>query len=99
MDSLTVFPTEIGLSDSAIVTCFATDQDGDTLVYDWETDLRLRIKDNPPDVPVKSNTFSNAETFYPNYNPTGLDTVWVVCTARDRRGGGAVGIVTFTVRP
>ena len=97
--SLTVVPTEIGTSDSAVVTCVATDQDNDTLVYDWETDLRLRISGNPPDLPIKSNTSTNAEAFYPNYQPTQVDTVWVACTVRDRRGGGAGKAIKFTVHP
>jgi hypothetical protein len=36
--SLTVFPQTIGPGDSAIVTCYATDSDGDTLLYDWFSD-------------------------------------------------------------
>lgn len=99
MTSLTVFPTDIGTMDSAIVTCIATDQDGDTLVYDWETDLRLRIRGNPPDDPTKFNTYNNAETFYPNYIPAGVETVWVACGVRDRRGGEDIQVITFTVHP
>lgn len=99
MTSLTVFPTDIGPADSAVVTCIATDQDGDTLVYDWETDLRLRIRGNPPGDPTRFNTFNSSEVFYLNYLPVGTDTVWVVGGVRDRRGGEALRIVTFTVHP
>jgi len=97
MTSLTVHPTNIVTSDSAVVTCVATDQDGDTLVYDWQTDLRLRIRGT--DLPIKSNTYNNAEWFYPNYLPTQVDTVWVFCGVRDSRGGVAGRVVTFTVHP
>ena len=99
MNSLTIFPTDIGAADSATITCLASDQDGDTLVYDWDTDLRLRIKGNAPGDPTKSNTLSNMETFYPSFNPTRLETVWVATSVRDRRGGSAVRIITFTIHP
>lgn len=99
ISSVSVVPTEIGIADSAVVTCLATDQDGDTLVYDWDTDPRLRIKGNPPNLPTKSNTLTSSETFYPNYQPTGPDTVWVACSVRDRRGGGDIRVITFIVRP
>lgn len=99
ISQLTVLPTDIALMDSVVVTCIASDPDGDTLVYDWETDLRLNIRGVPAHYPVKSNTYSNSETFYPAYTPTGIDTVWIVTTARDRRGGGAMKVVTFTIHP
>lgn len=97
--TLTVFPQSVGVSDSVVVTCVATDQDADTLVYDWETDLRLRIKGAPPGYPIKSNSPNNTETFYPAYVPSSLDTVWVACTVRDRVGGGVTRAVNFTVHP
>jgi len=99
IESLTVFPTDMGPSDSAIVTCLASDPDGDTLVYDWTTDMRLSIKGNPPNVPIKSNTLENAETFYPHYQPTRLETLWVVCEVRDQRAGTRSEVVTFTIHP
>jgi hypothetical protein len=99
MTSLSVFPSDIAISDSAVVTCLATDQDGDTLVYDWATDLRLRIRGNRSGDPTKSNTFSNSETFYPDYHPAQVDTVRIACSVRDRRGGVATGAIRFTVHP
>ncbi len=101
MSSLTVAPPEIGPADSAVVTCIASDPDGDTLVYDWDTDLRLRIKGNDPGDPTKSNTFNNSETFYPdaNYHPTRLDSVAIVVTARDGRGGAVARPIYLLVHP
>ena len=96
--SLVVLPTSIGPADSAVVTCDATDADGDTLVYDWATDNRLRIK-GAFDVTIKSNTLENSQTVYPNYRPLSLDTVFVACTVRDRKGGGSDEVVRFTVHP
>src|SRR5512136_1471043 len=41
ISSVTVFPAIIGQGDSMLVTVYASDPDGDTLVYDWFTDGRL----------------------------------------------------------
>jgi hypothetical protein len=41
--SVSAFPSTIHRADSALVIVDATDADGDTLVYDWTTDARLRI--------------------------------------------------------
>lgn len=97
--SLTVLPTSLGPTDSVVVTCIAADQDGDTLVYDWSTDLRLRIKGCPPDFPIKNQSPYNYETFYGNYTPVSQETVYVACTVRDRIGGGAAKAVTFILHP
>ena len=97
--SLTISPTDIGFADSAVVTCIATDQDGNTLVYDWEADQRLRIKGSPLPEPIKNNTLNNAETLYVNYHPIKVDTVWVGCEVRDGLGGGAARAINFTVHP
>lgn len=97
--SLSVVPTSIGPGDSALVTCVAADADGDTLVYDWGTDMRLRIKGMPANYPSKVNAPNNSETFYPNYTPPGPDTVYVACTVRDRRGGSAGRAITFILHP
>ena len=99
MTTLTVVPTNIDILDSVSVTCNATDIDGDSLVYDWEADPRLRIRGNDPGDPTKSNTPNNSEVFYPNYQPTALDTVSVVCAVRDLRGGAAMKTIAFTVHP
>lgn len=94
--SLTVFPNIIGPSDSAIVICNATDPDGDTLVYDWITDARLRINGaNPPDDTRLFNTFENSRIFYPT--TLAIDTVWVQCFARDRKGKSDTKLIIFNV--
>jgi len=96
--SLSVFPDVISLSDSAIVICNAIDPDGDTLVYDWITDARLRIKGaNPQGDTRLFNTFENSRIFYPNKNHPPLDTVWVQCFARDRKGKSDAELILFTV--
>ncbi len=41
--SVSVVPDTIALHDSITVTCHAVDQDGDHLVYDWFTQLPLKI--------------------------------------------------------
>jgi hypothetical protein len=95
IDSVRVFPTSIGRADSVVVICNATDPDGDPLVYDWETDGRLTIKGSAS--PYRYNTFSNAQIFYPNVVNSPLDTAWVECSARDRRGGSDARVIRFEI--
>ncbi|GAB6283089.1 MAG: hypothetical protein STSR0008_18450 [Ignavibacterium sp.] len=97
--SLSVFPDAIGPSDSAIVICNAMDPDGDTLVYDRITDGRLKIKDGQVDGHVLYNTFENARIVYAKKinNSPSIDTVWVQCFARDRKGKSDAQIIIFKV--
>jgi hypothetical protein len=86
--SLTVFPTTIGPGDSAIVVCSAVDADGDTIVYDWSSDCRIRLKGPRPNDGFLYNQFSNSLIVYPGTCiQAPLDTGWVMCEVRDRRGG------------
>jgi hypothetical protein len=85
--SVTVFPTIIGQGDSVLVTVYASDPDGDTLVYDWSTDSRLVIKDAPGQV-MLYNTASNSHVFYRSTYAAYNDSAWVSCGVRDGRGGG-----------
>jgi hypothetical protein len=97
--SLIVFPDTISMEDSAIVICNAMDPDGDTLVYDWITDSRLRIKGaNPPWDTRLFNTFENSRIFYPNQDHSPFDTVWVQCFARDRKGKSDAQLIIFIVK-
>ena len=86
--SLSVFQNIIGLKDSVIVFCTATDPDGDTLVYDWYTDARLKINGANGNESWLIHTFDNYRVFYPTkYNYYPVDTAWVQCFVRDVRGG------------
>ena len=96
--SVTVFPEVIGPTDSAIVICNAMDPDGDTLVYDWITDGRLNIKGAPYYAHEEYNTYENSQIFYPNSVSSPVDTAWVQCFARDRKGGSVARVVQFIVR-
>jgi hypothetical protein len=83
--SVVLFPEAIGPSDSAVVVCTATDPDGDSLLYDWIADRRLRIKD-APDGAFLFNSRSPSQIFY--YNDSApIDTAWIKCFTRDRRSG------------
>ena len=94
--SLLVFPDIVGSQDSVIVICNAFDPDGDTLVYDWISDAKLRIKGaNPPSDSRLFNTFEDSRIFYPTQRA--IDTVWVQCFARDRKGKSINEIVRFLV--
>lgn len=97
--SLVVFPSIIGPSDSVIVICNATDPDADTLLYDWITDGRLRIKGAHPNDHSMYNTYENSRVFYPTqYVNAPSDTPWVQCFARDGKGKSDTRMVNFTVR-
>ena len=90
ISSVVVFPNVIGQGDSAIVTVFATDPDpGDTLVYDWEADARLIIKDRHLTDDFLYNTPSSSHVFYRSTVPPFDDSAWVWCSVRDGRGGSA----------
>jgi len=98
ISSVTVFPTVIGLTDSAAVTCFASDPDDDVLVYDWITDGRLTIQGALPGTHFLYNTHTPRRVFYPEYITGPVDTGWVQCYARDGRGMSANRIVNIIVR-
>jgi len=84
--SLTVFPGDIASTDSAIVICNAMDPDADTLAYDWITDGRLNIKGAVSGQHFLYNTYSNSIIIFPNVVNSPIDTAWMQCYARDRKG-------------
>ena len=98
--SLTAFPDIIGPQDSSIIICNAMDPDADTLVYDWYTDGKSRIKGAPYyNDWVLYNTSENSCIVFPkNVNIIPIDTLWIECSARDGKGGGAVRSVSFILK-
>ena len=89
LQTLQAFPETIGPGDSAIVTCSATDADGDTLRYDWFSDCRLKMKGAFRDDYFLNNTPEGRLIVYPGCVTGSIDTGWVSCSVRDQRGGGA----------
>lgn len=88
--ALVAAPDTIGPSDSTIVMCTASDPDGDSLVYDWETDARLDIKGTPTWNKYYNNQLVPQQTFYnANLSNPINDSAWVYCSVRDPRGGGS----------
>ena len=88
--SMVAFPTALGPGDSTLVTVFATDPDGDSLVYDWEGFNGLIPKDAYPGYTDVYSSHSASMVFYrsPDWTyPT--DTAFVWCSARDNMGGSA----------
>jgi len=100
VQGLSVFPTTLGVGDSAIVTCLATDADGDTVVCDWNADCRMRLKADFQGDGFVFNTFDHSMVVYAGAcNRAPADTGLVYCEVRDRRGGGAfAGVVRIIVR-
>jgi hypothetical protein len=96
--SLTAFPDVVSLSDSVIIICNAIDPDADTLVYDWSTDGKSKIKGaQNPDF-ILYHTYENSRVVYPENNITLPDTLWVTCVARDVKGGSMGKSVSFIVK-
>lgn len=98
ISSVVAFPSVIGQGDSAIVTVFATDPDGDSMVYDWETDSRLKIKGDVLGYGFLYNTYSSSHVFYRTTSPAYNDTTGVWCTVRDRKGGGDTRVVLMLLQ-
>jgi hypothetical protein len=96
--ALKAFPDRVRASDSIIVICRAVDPDADTLVYDWITDGRLRIKGAPLGAHARYNTHANSQVFFPQAVAAPTDTAWVQCIARDRRGKSDHRLLRIVVR-
>jgi hypothetical protein len=97
--SLTVFPDVISPTDSAIVICNAMDPDGDTLVYDWITDSRLKIKGDFANEDWLYHTRENSRVVYPkNLNNVPFDTLWIQCNVRDVKGGEVGKLALFVLQ-
>ncbi len=93
ISSVVAFPTTIGPGDSTMVTVFATDPDGDALVYDWGTDSRLHIQGDDLGFGFRYNTPSPSHVFYRSDVTPVSDTAWVWCSARDGKGGSDSRVV------
>jgi hypothetical protein len=99
VQSLQAFPTTIGDGDSAIVSCFATDADGDTIRYDWFSDCTLKLKGAFGNDYFVNNTAEGKMIVYPGCVTGASDTGRVSCSVRDLRGGGAyAGYVDIIVQ-
>jgi hypothetical protein len=97
--TLTVFPDVIGPQDSAIVICNAMDPDADTLVYDWITDGRVKIKGTRDYEHFLYHTYENSRIVYPkNLNNIAVDTLWVQCIVRDVKDGSDGEVITFILK-
>ena len=97
--SLTAFPDVVGVQDSVIIICNAYDPDGDTVVYDWITDGRVKIKGSRAYEHFLYHTYENSRIVYPTqYVNLPVDTLWVQCMVRDVKGGSVGSIVRFVVQ-
>jgi hypothetical protein len=97
--SLIVFPEIVNPSDSLIVICTATDEDGDSLVYDWVTSGVVKIKGY--NHPWFYNSKENFKIFYApdsQFVSAPQDTFWIQCFVRDGIGGQISERIKFIVK-
>ena len=94
ISSVVAFPAVLGPGDSTMVTVFATDPDGDPLVYDWSPYNGLTFKGQQSYQSGIFNTHSNSMVFYRSATQPALaETAFVWCEVRDQLGGGASRVV------
>jgi hypothetical protein len=86
------FP-RLGAAESTMITVFATDPDGDSLVYDWSAYNGLVMKGHPGRHDVYG-TRSSSMVFYSPVSWS-YDTAFVWCGVRDERGGSDSRQVTI----
>ena len=96
VQSLLAFPTTIGVGDSAVVVCSATDPEGETLVYHWSSDCRLLKKGGSGDDVYSLDRALVVCAGACNRAP--VDTGWVYCEVGDRHGEARAGVVRIAVR-
>jgi hypothetical protein len=98
VQSLIAFPASISPGDSAVVVCHATDPDGDALDFDWTSDCRLIKQGAPRDFTWYSRS-STLIVYAGACADAPIDTGWVRCHVRDRKGGGTdAGVVRVVIR-
>lgn len=98
--AVVAYPATLGPADSALVTVFATDPDGDSLVYDWYTDSRLIFKGRDPNDHSFYNSPERSQVVYRSAWSFDDTTAWLRCSVRDRRGGGSPSsLVVFELLP
>lgn len=88
ISSVVAFPTVLSPGDSTMITVFATDPDGDSLVYDWEPYNGLIMKGANPCCNYIYGTHSASMVFFRSTTwPYPNDTAFVWCSASDGKGG------------
>lgn len=99
VQSLTVFPTVLAPGDSAIVTCEATDPDGDRLYFDWSSGCRLKMKGDDHSFGEIYSQGHSLVVFVGTCAQAPADTGLIWCHVRDGKGGGAsAGYVQIIIR-
>lgn len=83
--SVTALPESLSLGDSTTITCNAVDQDGDSLVYDWFTQLPLKISGAPQGVYLYGTT-SHSRVLYYSGPDSLVPLTRVQVFARDENG-------------
>jgi hypothetical protein len=98
ISSVIAFPTTLGLGDSTLITVFATDPDGDSLVYDWNAYNGLVTLRGSDSTSMLYHTPSPSRVFYLIRRSASYDTAFVSCEVRDVKGGSDGQTVIFTLR-
>ena len=86
ISSVVAFPTVLGPGDSTMITIYASDPDGDSLVYDWKAYNGLTFPGAYAGVRYNCSSPSMVFRKSPTWNSP-YDTAFVWCSVRDGRGG------------
>jgi hypothetical protein len=83
-------------ADTAVVAVHPTDRDGDTLVHDWIGTTAIQIRPAPAIAYVYNGPADSAVVLH-NAHITPVDTAWIECRVRDRKGSVDGAVVPLIV--
>lgn len=83
--------------DSAVIVVSASDPDGDTVVFDWYADGRIRLKDAPL-VVYRFGSPADSQVVYFEHAVAPVDTARIYYFVRDPMGETIGGSIMLQLR-